>query len=205
MPEDLSPSHHLMLTERGEQWLQNFEEADRTIARDLAGSLALVSHNEFERALNSLILTVAQTVNGPVALYGARELNPSFRFDAEDETVQVDATPRGADIGSEGRLASIIRNIAMAQPEKFLNHPNIEELRAKRVASVFVLDDFIGSGKRCSDYLSALWKSRSLRSWTSYHRIRFDVIAYSGTSAGIRHVRRHPASPATHIARHCCH
>ena len=146
MSEGLSPSNHLLLTERGEQWLRNFDEADRNIARDLAATLALISHNEFERGLASLVLEVAQTINGPVALYGARELDANFRFGAEDGKYLIDATPRGSDIGSEGRLANIIRNIALAQPSKFLNHPNVDELRAKRVDAVFVLDDFIGSG-----------------------------------------------------------
>ena len=203
MSEGLSPSNHLLLTERGEQWLRNFDEADRNIARDLAATLALISHNEFERGLASLVLEVAQTINGPVALYGARELDANFRFGAEDGKYLIDATPRGSDIGSEGRLANIIRNIALAQPSKFLNHPNVDELRAKRVDAVFVLDDFIGSGKRCSDYLTALWQSRSLQSWTSYKRIRFDTIAYSATAVGLRCVQRHPAHPATHIVRHC--
>jgi hypothetical protein len=192
-----------LLTERGEQWLRNFEEADRATARDLAGALALVSHNEFERSLTALVHEVARTIDGPVALFGARELDAGFQFGVEDGAAALDATPRGSDIGSEGRLANIIRNIALARPSKFLNHPSVEELRAKRVDAIFILDDFIGSGKRCSDYLTALWQSRSLRSWTSYKRVQIDTIAYSATAAGLRHVRWHPARPATHIARHC--
>lgn len=203
MSERFIPSHHLLLTERGGRWLKNFDEADRAMARELTATLTLISHNEFERGLSSLVHEVAQAINGPVALYGARELDASFRFDAEDEAVPIDATPRGSDIGSEGRLANIIRNIALGQLSKFLNHPTLHELRAKRVDAVLVLDDFIGSGKRCSDYLSALWQSRTLRSWTSYKCIRFDAIAYSATAAGIRHVQSHPAHPVTHIVRHC--
>lgn len=203
MSEGFIPSDHLLLTKRGERWLLNFDEADRAMARELTATLVLVSHNEFERGLTSLVHEVAQAINGPVALYGARELDSNFRFDAEDETDPIDATPRGSDIGSEGRLANIIRNVALGQPSKFLNHPTLQELRAKRVDAVLVLDDFIGSGKRCSDYLTSLWQSRSLRSWTSYKRIRFDAIAYSATAAGIRCVQRHPAHPATHIVRYC--
>ena len=162
----------------------------------------LVSHNEFERGLTSLVLDLAQTVAGPVALYGAREIDSSIQFSVDGKLASIDATPRGTDIGSEGRLANIIRNIALAQPSKFLNHPNIDLLRANQVDAVFVLDDFIGSGKRASDYLTALWQSRSLRSWTSYKCIRFDAIAYSGTAVGVRCVERHPARPVVHIARH---
>ncbi|RYE45072.1 MAG: hypothetical protein EOP24_21395 [Hyphomicrobiales bacterium] len=202
MPNGLSPSDHLLLTARGEQWLLNFDEADRAVARELAAALVLVSHNEFERGLATLVLEMAHTITGPVALYGAREIDASFQFGTEGYASLIDATPRGTDIGSEGRLANIIRNIALAQPSKFLNHPNVDELRTRQVDAVFVLDDFIGSGKRSSDYLTALWQSRSLRSWTSYKRIRFDAVAYSGTAAGVRCVERHPAQPAIHIVRH---
>lgn len=202
MQGGLSPSHHLLLTERGERWIRNFDESDRAVARDLAAALVLVSHNEFERGLTTLVLDVAKTVTGLVALYGAREIDSSFQFTDSDKAANIDATPRGADIGSEGRLANIIRNIALAQPSKFLNHPNIHVLRTKQVDAVFVLDDFIGTGKRTSDYLTALWLSRSLRSWASYKRIRFDAVTYSGTAAGVRCVERHQAHPEVHIARH---
>lgn len=203
MSEGPISSHHLLLTEKGERWLKNFDEEDRAIARELTATLALVSHNEFERGLISLVHEVAKKINGPVALYGARELDESFQFDVEVKPDSIDATPRGADIGSEGRLANIIRNIALGQPSKFLNHPTLTELRTKRVDAVLVLDDFIGSGKRCSDYLTALWQSRSLRSWSSYRRIRFNAISYSATAAGIQCIQRHPTRPTTHIVRHC--
>jgi len=50
VPPGPTPTKQLLLTSRGERWLQNFYEADRTLARDLASTLNLVSHNEFERA-----------------------------------------------------------------------------------------------------------------------------------------------------------
>jgi hypothetical protein len=191
------------LTERGEQWLKNFDEADRATARELTAALVLVSHNEFERGLTSLVYEVGQTIKGFVALYGAREFDESFRFGMGHGGEEIDATPRGVDIGSEGRLANIIRNISLSNPSKFLNHPTLDEIRAKRVDAICVLDDFIGSGKRCSDYWTALWRSPSLRSWTSYKCIQLKTIAYSATAAGIRHVERHPAHPSTFIVRHC--
>ncbi|MBB5217187.1 phosphoribosyltransferase-like protein [Parapusillimonas granuli] len=196
-------ARHLLLTARGEQWLNNFDEADRPIARDLTASLTLVSHNEFERGLISLVHQVAHELRGPIGLYGVREIDDSVCLDTADNTTSIDATPRGADIGSEGRLANVIRNLSLGHPSQFLNHPSIEELRARRVATILVLDDFVGSGQRCSNYLSALWKSRSLRSWRSYNRIQFKAIAYSATAMGIRHVQRHPSQPLIHIVRHC--
>lgn len=203
MSEGSFSSHLLLLTERGECWTNNFEEADRPLARELAASLTLVSHNEFERSLSSLIYDTAKKIDGIIALYGARELEESLRFEALRKIDSIDATPRGTNIGSEGRVANIIRNISLSHPEKYLNHPTVDKLRTKKAHAIFLIDDFIGSGKRCTDYLDFLWRSRSLRSWTSYKRIIFFVIAYTGTTSGIKTTQRHPANPAVQISRHC--
>jgi len=205
VPSRNTHSDHLLLTARGEQWLKNFDEVDRITARDLASALSLVSHNEFERGLTSLVRQVAETVNGPIALYGARELPTSFRFESAegDEFGSIDATPRGGDIGSEGRIASVIRNLSLEQPSKLLNHPTLQRLRETRADAVLVLDDYIGSGKRTTDYLTALWKPSSVKSWVSYKRMRFMAAAYSATARGMRRVEAHACHPVTHLVRHC--
>lgn len=205
MPPGPTPTKQLLLTSRGERWLQNFYEADRSLARDLASTLNLVSHNEFERGLTSLVLDVAQSINGPIALYGARELPESFQFEstADDEAGAIDATPPGADIGSEGRIASFIRNLCRAHPAKLLNHPTLGRLRKSRANLVLVVDDIIGSGKRTGEYLSALWQPASVKSWASYKKMRFVAVAYTATAGGIRHVEAHPCHPTTHLLRHC--
>ena len=200
MSEANTPAKLLLLTEQGERWLKNFEESDRGVARDLGSALVLISHNAFERGITALINQAAENVEGPIALYAAREIDSAFR--PLDEAI-IDATPRGSDIGSEGRVANIIRNVAKRTPTRFFNHPSLDELRARRVDAIFVLDDFIGSGKRCSEYINALWQSRSLRSWVSYHRLKLTAVAFSGTSEGIDRVKGHPCQPLVHIARHC--
>lgn len=200
MPEVSATANHLLLTEQGERWLRNFEESDRGIARDLASALLLVSHNAFEREITALINQVAEGIDGPIALYAAREVESDCRILDESE---IDATPRGSDIGSEGRVASIIRNLVRRSPARFLNHPSLDELRMRRADAIFVVDDFIGSGKRCSEYIGALWQSRSLRSWVSYHRLKLMAVAFSGTSEGIVRVEQHACHPLVHIARHC--
>lgn len=193
---------HLLLTDIGEDWLRNFAEGDRPAARELVAALSLVSHNEFERGLNRLVVGLAQEVTGAVALYGARELPNGLNLEPT-APASVDATPRGGDIGSEGRVASLIRGICRSRPRKLLNHPTLNELRQQRVDVVLVLDDFIGSGERCTEYLNAVWEYPSVKSWVSYKAMRFVVAAYAGASDGIRRVQRHPAHPSVEVVRHC--
>ena len=61
-------------TTAGNAWLGQFDATDQEIATRLLGALTLVSHWAFERSLQSLILAEAGQIDGPVALYAAREL-----------------------------------------------------------------------------------------------------------------------------------
>jgi hypothetical protein len=207
--QDRIPANQILLTERGSTWLGSFEERDRGIARDLGSSLTLVSHTEFERNLAKLIVEVASSVEGLVALYGAREIpgnmlvfDATSRSDESFPTV-MDATPRGSDIGSEGRIASIIRNLCIEKKNKLLNHPSKKQLLDRRVEAILIIDDFVGSGQRCRRYLKYFWTSPTVRSWHSYKRIKFMIAAYSATVAGSKYVNSHPSRPEVHLSRHC--
>lgn len=202
MPVSVVPAKHLRLTKLGEAWLRNFDESDRPTAGELLASLTLVSHNEFERGLSQLVVGLAQKATGAVALFGARELPDGLDLEPTGSRT-VDATPTGADIGSEGRVASLIRGLCRSRPGKLLNHPTLHELRQQRVDVVLVVDDFIGSGNRCTEYINAVWKYPSIKSWVSYQVMRFAVAAYAGTADGLRHVQRHPAVPSVEFFRHC--
>lgn len=64
----------LIYTKQGEKWLSQFDALDQETAKLLLNSLTLVSHTEFRRNLEALILDVSTKVAGPVALYAVREL-----------------------------------------------------------------------------------------------------------------------------------
>jgi hypothetical protein len=204
-------SHHLLSTQRGRGWLAQFDSADLAVAERLVDSLTLVSHTAFERSLVQLIETLAAKVDGPVALYATREIDPSRSyFDApapangkNKHPSSIDAVARGADLGSEARIAAMIRNLARAQPQKYLNHPGIDVMRKARCRTVMVIDDFIGSGKRTFEFIKAIWQDRSIRAWWSLGYIQFLAIAYSGTDTGLRRVRRARCRPQTEIVRSC--
>jgi hypothetical protein len=212
MDPSLPKSTHILLTQRGANWLAQFDHDDRETAERLVDSLTLVSHSAFERALTDLIATHAAGVDGFVALYAAREIDPKksyFDQAASDSTHKggshrLDAVSSGSDLGSEARIAAMIRNIVKGEPNKFLNHPTVEKMRSVRCRSVVIVDDLIGSGKRVCDFLSALWQDRSIRSWRSLGYIQFAVISYSATEKGMARVRRLKThQPQIVIARDC--
>lgn len=195
-------SSHLALTARGITWVDQFDATDREAARTLIEALTLVSHNAFERGLTKTIVRLAEQTSGPVALYATREWDPAEPYFPDDND-PIDAVDAGNDLGSEARIAAIIRNLARAEPGKFLNHPTIEEMRTARCRALCVVDDFVGSGERTSEFLSAMWLNRTLRAWRSLKLIAFHVVAFSATARGVRRVEQTAAKPAVHLRRDC--
>lgn len=193
-------------TTLGQSWLTQFDPDDQPAAERLLTSLTLVSHSAFERALSALIVSEAEKFAGPVALFATREIDPRedlFVQAEHGDADNIDAVARGADLGSEARVAAITRNLAKSRPDSFLNHPTVAKMRSERCRAIFVVDDFIGSGKRTSEFLNAIWCSSSVVSWNSLKWIQFVSIAYSATSAGLARVAVSPAKPAIVIERDC--
>ncbi|PZO71584.1 MAG: hypothetical protein DI636_03400 [Pelagerythrobacter marensis] len=192
----------------GQAWLDQFDAEDRELAIRLLSTLTLVSQTAFERALQTLILAEATEIDGPVALYATRELAPDADYFKDmanpvDPMAALDAVGGGADLGSEARIAAIIRNLCKTAPKKLLNHPSLEMLRAARVRAIFTIDDIIGSGKRTASFLQAMWQSPSVMSWHSRDHIRFAALAYSATRIGERRVRALNSKPQVIVVRDC--
>jgi len=204
-------SKDLLLTPRCKDWLTQFDARDQETAKRLVDSLTLVSHSAFERGLTKLIQGHADELDGPVALFASREIDPNVSLFQQAEVSGpakynkkvVTAIAPGSDVGSEARVAAMIRNIAKAAPSKFLNHPAIEEMRAARCRAIYIVDDFIGSGKRVREFLTGIWNDASIRSWHSLKYIRLFVLAYSATDKGLRVVQRAPGKPRVDIVRGC--
>lgn len=195
-------------TSAGKNWLGQFDVEDQETATRFLGALTLVSHSAFERELQSLVLSEANQIDGPVALYATREIEADTDYfatmaDPDNPMAPLDAVAGGADLGSEARIAAIIRNLCKTEPAKLLNHPSLEMMRTTRTKAIFSIDDIIGSGKRTAGFLKAMWHSESVMSWHSRHQIRFTAIAYSGTVGGIASVRALRSRPDVVIVRDC--
>lgn len=170
-------------TARGHAWINQFDLQDRDIARQLLESLVLVSGIEFERRLVSLLAKVAQNGTGPSAIFAVREWSdPSVSYLSENEPAN--AVGLGGDIGSEGRIAAIVRGLCRTNPAQFLNHPSVFEMRQTKCRQIVLVDDFVGSGDRILEFHAALWANSTIKSWHSLGLIRFILVAYSATSRG---------------------
>lgn len=212
---DQPNARKLIYTQQAMIWLDQFEPLDQETAKLLLNSLTLVSHNEFRRNLETLIVESSNELDGPVALYAVREMKKEIEEGAWDGPVipffdqvslsddgeSINAVDATSDQGSEAIVAQIIRQLSKAHPDKLLNHPSREELRARKCDSLMFVDDYVGSGRRVSEFIEAFWCDKTIVSWLSSKHIKIQVVAYSGTEHGIRSLRRLRARPELKIHR----
>jgi hypothetical protein len=208
MPTPLARA--LAHTARGQAWITQFDDDDREIAQRVLDALTLISHSAFERSLTGLIETRAKSMAGPVALFATREvdLEKSYFEQAAnlhhpDATGAVNAVGAGSDLGSEARVAALVRNLCRQDPGRLLNHPSVEQMRTARVRAIFVVDDILASGTRTANFVHSLWREATLKSWHSFGWLQFECLAYTATELGEKTVGKLTLRPAVHLFQSC--
>ncbi len=213
--------------EKTQLWLSQFDSrpSDRQLAETLLDSINYCPLNEFKNSLTKLIKSELppQEIS---ALFIERELpktkaklpppiykqkktyNPRSKkkhlraYGAAVQAVK-SLTYTTQDVGSEGIVAFIANTLCRAKPKRFQLQPTADNIRKLKVYNLVILTDFIGSGKRASDMLDAMWKVASIRSWYSGKFVKFWVLAYSGTQQGIAKVKKHCLAPKVRVVTEC--
>ena len=206
-------------TDVGKEWVGQFAVDDQALSMQLINSLLLVSHNDFIERMRDEILKQLDNASLPIALFAEREIpkrngEPHKLFNEPRRKKNRRADGRGPmpvdpvrrdtpEVGSEGLVSWLITDICREYPDEFISHPSPNKIRSLKVRKFFVVTDFIGSGFRVSTYLQAAWKVASVKSWHSYKLLKFEVIAYSGTDAGVKIVKRHKCKPQVNLVIAC--
>lgn len=190
--------NRLLLTQRGTKWLDQFDLEDRESARRLIGGLTLVSSRFFDIAIKDLVQAQVDESSQPIALYAVREVdNSSSIFEQENSTLGednssskrfIDAIGRGSGIGSEGRVAALIKQISRANGKHFMDHPNLNYMRERKCRVILLVDDLIGSGNRINEFLHSIWLSPTIRSWVSLKLVEIRIIAFAATELGKKRI-----------------
>ena len=201
-----------------EKWLDQFNPADKPSAIELLESIVFVTADHFQQGLTQLLDEVSEEDLSPIALFAERHVPsrdgvpfPLYKHEQGKVRRAVGAGPRPVQperdyahaTGSEGLISTMITGVKRGRPDKFLDHPGPEDVRKRKPRRFIIATDFIGSGNRVRRYLEAAWRTPSIASWASYKKIRFEVVAYSGTEAGIKHVEKHPFRPTVHVVIGC--
>jgi hypothetical protein len=161
----------LLESERGIRWLDQFTSTERGAAIELADSLDLVSHQQFETGLETTLARLVSDLGaGEYAAFAVRELRPAELIDLpggnylgslDDKKFRPRAVGPGG-VGSEGRIAQLIRNLA--RQHIVLDHPSIRAMTTRKIRHIILVDDFIGSGDRVATFLSHICKHPTIRS-----------------------------------------
>lgn len=198
-----------MTTSRSEHpcvaaWLENFSLSRRDTARLLIDALELVSETDLRRELIAATLDLLPRLAGPVAAFPAREVPPHESAHAEGRTGGYQLLEPGLP-GSEAVLANILTGVLRegGATVGLLDGHDLESLRAHKVRTVLLIDDFSGSGNQLIKFHKALRRHKTIRSWVSYHLIDFHVLAYATTDKAAKLLRRRFGDEKVHIIRAC--
>ncbi|GAA0962267.1 phosphoribosyltransferase-like protein [Virgisporangium aurantiacum] len=190
---DVQPSE----TSRGRQWLTNFVPDDVPIARTLLDGLRVLSEDEFRSGLTRLLTSVVEEKlsDGPVALYPVRPPPTPKADETPGPPTYVEpnpARPIEPDAGSELIVANIITEIT----KTFKNHPvhgspDLDTLRLSRCRTALFVDDYSGTGRSVRKFLAAWQRNATIRSWRSYHLLRFHLVTYAWSPRAEQAVGQH--------------
>lgn len=167
--------------EKTQLWLSQFDNrpSDRQLAETLLDSINYCPLNEFKNSLTRLIkseLPLKKTsaffierelqktrAKLPPPIYKQKKTyNPRSKkkhlraYGAAVQAVK-SLTYTTQDVGSEGLVAFIANTLCRSNPKRFLLQPTAENVRKSQLYNFVILTDFIGSGKRASDMLDAMW------------------------------------------------
>lgn len=204
-------------------WLSQFTPAEQSRLIRMLREMRLVSASAFVDDMRTLIKTRVEAEPNlcPVGLYAERETmrrsgnlvslfkqakKPARRASGAGPKAVHPKIPWKQDVGSEGIVAQLITELCREMPSMVFSHPGPEEIRKHGIRRFMLISDFIGSGKRVHEYLTAAWQVWSVRSWWSArHRkgMSFEVLVYSSTDAGLAAVAAHSCEPEIHMVAPC--
>lgn len=186
-------------TRAGRAWLGNFHATDVDAATVLIDSLRFVTLSTLRTKLRELLdrLVADEKVATPVFVLPERKLE-HFGVSEVQRTTAVawldfqPGAPVSVTPGSDGFVGMILRDFARAgdhrhRPDDTWIAPDadIEELRDARCRSIFIVTDFVGTGRQVEDLARSLAQHPTIRSWRSLHLVTIHVAAFAAQRSGL--------------------
>lgn len=169
--EDCSPA---------QDWLRQFDCADREVARQLLRKLILVSQTQFETELQIAVESVLARVTK------CRENLAMFSITEPPSIFNEDSSRRVAG-SSADRVKHLLENIARNHGERARANPTDDSMRAERIRNIVLVEDFIGSGDRITNFWNT-FVSKTVKSWISYKWTKVWVVSYAAIDIGLNRV-----------------
>ncbi|WP_442892416.1 phosphoribosyltransferase-like protein [Curtobacterium sp. USHLN213] len=196
-------------TEAGAAWVYNFRPEDRAIATDLLGAFILDS---WSRARADLLDLARQEIAlyetaGPIwivpaldagdirRLAGLPKTLPLVAFENFEPGMNIPSTP-----GSEGLIGHLLRDTIgknVLSPSTPLNI-----LRKKKIRTVLIVTDTVETGGQARQYVQALLRNPTIRSWLSFRWIKIVVLSYAASPGGAQVLEHESKIHAFKFVRH---
>lgn len=153
-------------------WLDQFRVNKRATAIDLLLKLRFVTRDVYAEWLKT---TLSGTSKAQCAFYAVPKTdNIHYIWDKCGKVVGRTSTSSG----SEDLVLSVISQIKKGN-QQFLDHPDLEELKNRKIRDIVLIEDSIGSGQRVISYIKLMFNNKTLMSWWSLGLIRLHLVAFS--------------------------
>lgn len=178
----MQPSLTIESSERAASWLaQIHDPVDREIGRQMLRALRLVSLSEFERGVQVEIEKILLSVGKEnAALISVPEPEPQVFEEGKE---------RRRPGSSADRVRHLVENLRRVHGDRVLANPTVDSMRAERIRNIVIVEDYVGTGKRVSDF----WTEQidaSIKSWVSYGWTKLWLVAFAADAEGFRKVCR---------------
>lgn len=173
---------------RGKRWVGNFPPVHRAHAELLLNSVRFASLDDIRWGLTNGIeeLLASGSIEFPVLLLANRDVGEMRLPDGfHEHTVFETFQPYGPLLGlpgSEGLVSTVVRDAIKKWPTQLLeaaSAESLDSLRNRRLRTIVVVTDYVGSGKQVRDFVATLRRSRRLRSWRSFGWLKVVVLTYA--------------------------
>ena len=186
-----------------QDWLSQFLPQDRPVACNLLDELVYIPTDRVMSDLKSVVESVLEQ-HESAAIYPIRELFSedesyfSLTDAAEPPTMQHEKAVQG----SESFVSNLITRLNRSLQEKVTLEkvatesgeikasPSISTIRDKKIKILILIDDLIGSGDRTRNFLEAVYRHPSIKSWVSGKYLNIIVVAFMATNKGKKSVQK---------------
>ncbi|WP_449259734.1 phosphoribosyltransferase-like protein [Corynebacterium durum] len=182
-------------TERGQRWLSNFLPKDEGTAVSLLDRITVVNREKMFTEIKEKIKEIMEEgmVPNPVLPIPARsgdflkEKHPvRVLFEDYSPDHPISPTP-----GSEGTIGNLVRDLCeihgkiFIDPEKVSNLDDIRLAEERRIRSIIIVTDYIGSGEEIEKNIASIVKNKTIRSWMSYRLVKIYIVCYAVSSSAL--------------------
>lgn len=183
------------------KWINQFEDADKYLAKKLAESICYETYDDVMFGISRYIENLP-TSNFPIALYPVfdvpvynRRLNGQLQqtykypFFEETKSVQPNVNVRLNNLGSEAEISHLIRDICKNN-SSILNTPTLEELKSKKCHNIYLVNDIAISGEQCIKFFRWFYNNKTIKSWCSNKTIKIYMLIYSASDNAISKLQK---------------